>query len=80
MFNDLSFFEEELHELLIHVRNEIEISFVEPFAWQTWVLNDKLGTAMVADDAGARIGIVPATLMPIKRKGPWPWVTSRETA
>ena len=77
MFSDLFFCEQEVHELLIHVRNEIGISFLEPFAWQTWVRNHKLGTATVADDAGARIIIVLATLVPVERKGP---ALLRETA
>ena len=77
MFSDLFFCEQEVHELLIHVLNEIGISFLEPFAWQTWVPNHKLGKARVADDAGARIIIVLATLVPVERKGP---ALLRETA
>ena len=65
----LLFCEEEVHDLLIHVFYEIGISPLTILAWQTSVRDHKLGSAMVADDACARIEIVLATLVPVERKG-----------
>lgn len=60
VFSDRFFCPQEVHELLIHVGNDIGISFRPPFAWQTRVWNHKLGTAVVAYHARARIVIVLA--------------------